>query len=88
MVKICGHSPYRGKSYKLCPYSAQYKEAYYDLGYLGNSTNPNIPMANTSAHPYTEGTMNSAMCANVWGYMCMDDNCWFYTTYNRRYTEV
>lgn len=87
MTKIAGHTQYRGYSWKFCPYSTQYKEAFYDNGYLGNSTNPNLPMTHTSDHDFTEGTMMPSMRARAWGFICMDDNCWFYQTYGRRYFE-
>jgi len=86
MAKLGGHTPYLGKTYKKCPYSTSYKTDYYDKGFLGNSTNPNIPVP-TSDHIDTEGTMNMAQKCGVWGWVCKDDNCYYYTTYGKRYFE-
>jgi len=87
MSKINGHTPLDGHSWKLCPHSTQYGTAYYDLGFDGPSTNTGLPVP-TSAHPDTEGTMRTAMKGSVWGFMCMDDNCYFFITYGRRYFEA
>jgi hypothetical protein len=84
--KFPGHTP-GYHTYRLCPYSQDYKERYYDLGYLGNSTNPNLPVSNTSVHPDTDGEMITAN-RGVWGFMCMDDSCWFYLNTGVRYFEV
>jgi hypothetical protein len=86
MPKTHGHTPYRGHSWKRCPYSTHYKNQYYDNGFLGNSTNPNLPVS-TSDHPETEGTMNTAMSGGVWGFRCMDDNCYYYVNFGKRYFE-
>lgn len=87
MSKIGGHTPGRGHTYKLCAYSTEYKTQYYDNGYLGNSTNPNLPVSTTD-HLYTEGQMRTAMRGSVWGSMCMDDDCYYFITQNKRYFEV
>lgn len=86
MPKFPGHTPYDGHTWKLCPYSTQYRVAYYDQGFDGPSTNPNLPVT-TSDHPDTEGTMRTASRGNHWGFMCMDDNCHYFVTYGKRYFE-
>ena len=86
-VKVPGHSPTLGHSYKLCPYSTQYKEAYYDHGYMGNSTSGVLPMSHTSDHDDTSGTMITSMRARAWGFMCMDDDCWYFLNNGVRYFE-
>ena len=85
MTKINGHTPNDGHTWKLCPHSTQYKTAYYDEGFDGPSTNPNVPVT-TSAHPDTDGTMRTAL-KGVWGFRCMDDLCYYYVTYGIRYFE-
>lgn len=87
MTKIGGHTPYIGHTWRLCPYSTQYKEMYYDNGYLGNSLNPDLPVP-TSDHPTTDGTMISAMRPGVWGFSCLDENCYYFITYGKRYFEA
>ena len=63
MAKIHGYTKKRGRCWKYCPYSTNYKNKYYDNGFAGPTTNPDIDQTNftsvvTSDHPYTEGTMN------------------------------
>jgi len=79
--KISSHT------YRRCPWSTQYKTQYYDNGFLGNSTYPNLPATNVSAHADTDGAMISAFRGTVWGFMCMDDDCWYFTTYGVRHFE-
>jgi hypothetical protein len=74
-------------TYHLCPHSTDYKERYYDNGFLGNSTNPNLPLAGVSDHTDTDGCMITAHRGSVWGFMCMDDNCWHYINLGFRYFE-
>lgn len=86
MSKVGGLTPYIGKTYRRCPYSTWYNTNYYANGYNGNSTNPNLPVP-TSDHDDTEGTMTQGHRGRVPGFYCMDDNCYFYTTYGYRYFE-
>jgi len=89
MPETGGHTPYIGHTWKRCPYSAWYKTNYYNNGYIGNSTNPNLPIsdARITTHSDTEGTMITAHTGHVWGFKCMDDACWYYINMGRRYFE-
>lgn len=86
MTKIKGHTPNIGYTYKRCPFSTWYKENYYDNGFLGNSTNPNLPVV-TGDHPDTDGTMNMHNRGGLPGWCCWDDNCPYFITYGIRYFE-
>lgn len=90
MTKFPGHSPFVGKTYKRCLFSQYYWDNYLSLGYYGNSTNPDISsidISKVTEHTHTEGTMTQGHKGSVPGFYCMDDACYFYVTYGRRYFE-
>lgn len=92
MPKIHGYTRERGRCYKFCPYSDNYANKYYDNGFAGNTTNPDITQANftsvvTSAHPYTNGTMNMWNRGGHPGWICFDDACQYYIDNGVRYFE-
>jgi len=91
MVKIGGHTPYIGHTWKLCPYSTAYYTDYYSIGEIGNSTDAyiraNAPAITTTDHLETEGTM-STWVRGVPGFMCWDDACHYFITYGKRYFEA
>lgn len=85
-----GHSAYKGYSFKRCIYSQWYWDNFLSQGYKGNSTNPNvtsITIAKVTEHTETEGTMNYHNRGGCPGWVCLDDNCWYYQTYGKRYFE-
>jgi len=64
-----------GHCYKLCPYAEE----------NSRSDNPNkVP------HSQTVGRMQMYSKGRVYGWICWDDNCYYYTTElpGRRYFEV
>jgi len=91
MPKIGGYTQYVGHTWKLCPYSDNYYNAYYINGDIGNSTDAyiraNAPAIITTEHTYTEGTMSTWVRDGVPGFMCWDDNCYYYVTYGKRFFE-
>ena len=92
MTNPHGHKPHIGYKWKLCPYSNTYKELFYDLGYRGSSTNPELQSESwspfsTAAHTTTNGYMVMTYCVNK-GFICKDQACLFYITNGRYYTEV
>ena len=93
MAKIGGYTKERGYCWKFCPYSTNYKNKYYNNGFAGPTTNPDIDQTNftsvvTSDHPFTNGTMNMHTSRGVPGMMCMDDNCQFLIDNGVRYFEL
>lgn len=75
---------YLGYSWKLCPYSAEYKSEYYDNDLPGPSNhndlrhNPSWSALVTAEHPTTSGTMVYKY-SGVPGWICLDTNCYYYT---------
>lgn len=63
-----------GHCYKLCPYST-------------DNTTSTQPVK--TEHTQTKGRMRTQPMPGVTGWMCWDDNCYFYTTLKpgRRYFE-
>ena len=93
MAKIHGHTRERGYIWKYCHYSTNYYNKYYNNGFAGNTTNPDITQSNftsvvTSDHPYTNGTMNMHTSRGVPGWMCMDDDFQFLIDNGVRYFEL
>ena len=88
---MCPNSPlhsrtrYIGYGWKLCPYSTQYKEEYYDNNIPGPSNhsalfhNPSWSALTTTDHPTTSGTMVYRN-QGAPGWACTDTNCYYYTT--------
>lgn len=64
-----------GHCYKLCPYSTDNTI----------STKPN-----KTEHTQTKGRMRTASKGRAFGWECLDDNCYYYTTElpGRRYFEI
>ena len=64
-----------GHCYKLCPYSTDNVES---------------PIGNKTVHAQTKGRMKTHSRGHSHGWMCWDDNCYYYTTAlpGRRYFEV
>jgi len=91
MPKIGGHTQYVGHTWKLCPYSTAYYDAYYIDGNIGNSTDDyiraNAPAITTADHLYTEGTMVTWVNGRAPGFMCLDDDCPYYVANGIRYFE-
>jgi hypothetical protein len=87
---MAGYTPNKGYLWKLCPFSQAYKEKYYDNGWDGNSNYGSLPVAdsNITVHLTTSGTMNMGHRPGMAGWICLDDNCWYFTTYGKRYFEV
>ena len=85
-----GHSTIHGYTYRRCPYSLWYKTNYYDEGYDGNSTNANLPIPDgqITEHTTTSGCMIIHHKGGVYGFMCWDDECYYYITNGRRYFEI
>jgi len=103
MTKIHGHTRERGYIWKLCPYSEDYETKYYDDLALGTSPGfsapvydedglilgwQQLPEVTVSEHSYTNGTMNMKTRGAGAGWICLDDNCWYFTTYGIRYHEI
>ena len=104
MVKIGGYTQERGYLWKLCPYSDAYASAFYDRHYLGTSPGFTHSVTDsetgehlyweknagitTSEHSYTNGTMNMITRGAGGGWICLDDDCWYFTTYGKRYHEI
>jgi hypothetical protein len=64
-----------GHCYKLCPYSTD---------------NDNSDIVNKTDHTQTRGRMKTHSRGRSHGWMCWDDNCYYYTTEmpGRRFFEV
>lgn len=93
MPKIGGYTKFRGYCWKQCPFSTNYANKYYNNGWAGNTTNPNITQSNftsvtTADHPYTEGTMNFWNPGGRPGWICWDDACPYFLDNGFRYTET
>jgi hypothetical protein len=90
MSRKPGHGGSYGYCWKSCPYSLVYKEKYYDLGYLGNSNNPNLPVTpgDVTEHTTTSGNMIMHNRGNAPGWLCDDPACGYYIRYGRYYFEV
>jgi hypothetical protein len=93
MVKIHGYTRERGRCWKFCPYSTNYFNKYYNNGFAGPTTNPDIDQTNftsvvTSDHLYTNGTMNMHTSRGVPGWMCFDDDCQYLIDNGVRYFEL
>jgi len=93
MVKIHGHTRERGYCWKFCPYSTNYFNKYYNNGFAGPTTNPDIDQTNftsvvTSDHPFTNGTMNMYTSSGVAKMICHDDACQFLIDNGVRYIEI
>lgn len=90
MTRVGAYKSSYGYSYRKCPYSQSYKEAFYVEGYNGNSTNPNLPIPDgqITIHTTTSGNMFIHSRGGVYGFICLDDDCYFYTTYGYRYFEI
>lgn len=92
MPKIHGYTDEIGRCWKLCPFSTNYFNRFYDRGFAGNTTNPDIDQTNfisvvTDDHPDTNGTMNMWNPGGVPGWICWDDNCPYFIDNGIRYTE-
>jgi len=91
MPKVGGHTPYVGHTWKYCPYSDAYYNAFYINGDIGYSTDSyiraNAPAISTAPHLYTEGTMVTWVKGSVAGFMCWDDDCPYYIANGKRYFE-
>jgi hypothetical protein len=96
-----GHTLYGAYTWRYCPYSEGwtdgvttlelYKELFYDEGYRGPSTNPElrsdswVPFT-TSPHTTTSGRMTYKHSGYP-GFICWDPNCYYYTTNSGYYFE-
>lgn len=83
----------RGYAWKLCPYSSDYRARFYDLGFVGNTTNPEINentfnSITTADHPDTEGGMNYKNNGGAPGWICWDNACPYFLTEGVRYFEL
>lgn len=93
MVKVNGYTRERGRCWKFCPYSTNYFNKYYNNGFAGPTTNPDIDQTNftaivTSDHPFTNGTMNMYTSRGGHpGFYCRDDACQFFIDNSVRYFE-
>jgi len=93
MVKVGGYTKERGYCWKFCPYSTNYKNKFYNNGFAGPTTNPDITQSTfttvvTSDHPYTNGTMNMWNPGGNPGWICFDDACQFLIDTGIRYFEL
>jgi len=92
LVKIHGHTKYIGYCWRLCPFSTFYRTRFYDNGWAGNTTNPDITQENftsvvTADHPFTEGTMVMHNPGGVPGWLCLDDDCPYFIDNGVRFFE-
>jgi hypothetical protein len=93
MVKIHGYTRERGYCWKYCPYSTNYFNKYYNNGWAGPTTNPDITQSTftsvvTSDHPYNNGTMQYYNTAGSPGWICLDDDCQYFVDTGKRYIEI
>lgn len=93
MAKVGGYTKERGYCWKFCPYSTNYFNKFYNNGWAGPTTNPDIDQTNftsvvTSDHPYTNGTMNMKNNGGSPGFICQDDDCQYFLDTTRRYFEL
>ena len=82
----------KGYLWKLCPFSTAYRSRFYDRGFAGNTTNPDITQETfssvvTADHPYTEGGMNYRNPGGTPGWSCLDDACPYFIDNTIRYFE-
>jgi len=87
MTSPLGHTLRVGYSWKLCPYSSEYKAEYYDNSLPGPSNhvnlfnNPTWYALTVTDHPTTSGTMVYRNPGTP-GWMCTDTACYYYVTEN------
>ncbi len=82
----------KGYLWKQCPYSTAYRNKYYDRGFAGNTTNPDITQETfttiiTADHPATEGGMRYRNNGGTPGWSCLDDACPYFIDNGVRYFE-
>ena len=93
MTKVKGHTEFPGYLWKYCPFSTNHKNKYYSNGWHGNTNNQdilattNLSSITTADHPTTDGTMNMRVPAGA-GWICLDNNCPYYTTNGVYYFET
>jgi hypothetical protein len=81
-----------GYFWKYCPYSTNHRNKYYNNGFRGNTTNPDITIENfastvTADHPFTDGQMQYKNNGSCPGWLCWDDACPYFIDNNVRYFE-
>lgn len=75
-------------NHKKCPYA---NEAFRHRVLDTDPSSPTywtvleLDAGELSAHTDTKGIMIKESRGSVHGFVCVDDNCYYYTTYNKRY---